>query len=397
MPNPHKRLAEAIDDYLRYRRARFAETTVQQERYVLRRFQAEIGDIQVRHLRAERVTDWFYGEGGLMQPHITRHRRSRDPVLPSTHNYYRNRLASFFRFCAQRGWLRDDVLREVTPMTSVRRERQQPSPAILLAMLDAAANPRDRAYLATAMNTGLRSNELVRLRIGHVLLDAGSLLVLISKTSEEDKLPISADLDEELRSWLLVYQGDLARPLQSEDHLFPARRGSRYQWHKAPNGTAVRSRTAPSWVPDRPMTHTERIVQEVLGAVGLETKGEGTHTIRRAVARAWFNDLASESGYDPALRTVSALLHHKSGTTTEHYLGLSTERQRRDEALRGKPFLSRMVQDEARVIPLRATGCVLALPGRGLRTHRLRARAAARMLLADRRAERHRRAGGPGS
>lgn len=355
MPSPYKRLTEAVEDYLNYRSARFATTTVEQEGYVLRRFAAAIGDIQLRHLRAERVTEWFYGTGGLMQAHVTRDRRSREPIKPSTHNFYRSRLASFFKFCTQRGWLRDDPLAEIQPMKEISRVRLQPSPPLLLAMLDAAASGRDRAYLAMAMNTGLRANEIVRMRFGDVDLDSGSIMVRVSKTHEEDSFPISADLDTELRRWLFAYRGDLGRDLRPEDHLFPARQGPRYRWHRSPDGSAVRTITEPAWRPERAMTHTQRVVQAALAAVGLPTKDEGTHTIRRAVARAMFDDLTTEVGYDAALRTTSAMLHHKSGATTERYLGLSSERRRRDDALRGRPFLTRMVRKDAEIVPLRPT------------------------------------------
>lgn len=355
MPSPYKRLSEAVDAYLTYRSARFAKTTVEQEGYVLRRFAAALGDIQLRHLRAERVTDWFYGTGGLMQAHVTRDRRSREPIKPSTHNFYRSRLASFFKFCTQRGWLRDDPLSEIQPMPEVSRVRLQPPPSLLLAMLDATPSARDRAYLAVAMNTALRSNEIVRMQVGDVDFESGSLMVRISKTHEEDSFPISADLSKELRRWLFAYSGDLGRNLRPTDHLFPTREGPRYRWHRSADGSAVRSMTAPSWRPERPMTHTERVVQKALATVGLPTKDEGTHTIRRAVARAMFDDLTTEVGYDAALRTTSAMLHHKSGATTERYLGLSSERRRRDDALRGRPFLTRMVQAEAEILPLRLT------------------------------------------
>lgn len=240
-------------------------------------------------------------------------------------------------------------------MTMLRRERLQPGPRKLLDLLDVAATPRDRAYIAVGINTALRSNEMLRIRVRDIDLAAGSLFVTISKTNEEDVLPVSADLDVELRRWLVTYQKDLGRRLDSDDFLFPARRGGRYQWHRKSDGTQERTRTPPSWAPDRPMTHAARVVQEALAAVGLPTRGEGSHTLRRGVARAMFDDLTTEVGYDAALRTVSALLHHKSAATTEHYLGLSSERQRRDEALRGKPFLSRMVDRDANVLPLRPT------------------------------------------
>lgn len=49
-------------------KARRSETTLQQSGFVLRRFVATVGDMQVRHLRPERVSAFFYGPGGLMEP-----------------------------------------------------------------------------------------------------------------------------------------------------------------------------------------------------------------------------------------------------------------------------------------------------------------------------------------
>lgn len=352
MATQNKRLNEAVEDYVGYRAARFAAQTVEQEGYLLRRFAASIGDIQLRHLTPEHVTDWFYGPAGVRDAHVTRDGVHREAVKPSTHHYYPTRLASFFGFATKRGWIRQDLLQDVQPMRLPVVKRQQPSPHMLLAMLDLAQNDRDRAYIATTINTGLRANEIASLCVGDVDLDGGWLLATISKSHEEDAFPITQDLDVELRRWLLAYEQQLGRPLLREYFLFPARKGSVYRWYKSEDGTKERRRTPEAWQPERRMTHTERTIQHALRALGLPTKGEGTHTVRRAVARHFFDSMADDVGYDNALRTVSAMLHHKSMATTEHYLGLSSEGKRRDERLRGQPFLSAMVATE-NVVPLR--------------------------------------------
>src|SRR5690606_30101648 len=98
----------------------------------------------------------------------------------------------------------------------------------------------------------------------------------------------------------------------------------------------------------------ERVVQGALGALGYPTRGEGCHTVRRSVARAFFDSMATDTGYDAALRTVSAMLHHKSSATTEIYLGLTSERVRRDSLLRGRPFLSALGAPVAEIVELHA-------------------------------------------
>jgi integrase len=348
------RLNESVESYLVYRQSRYAGSTVSNEGFVLRRFAAWVGDIQLRHLTAEKVEAWFYGPDGLMSEHITRDGIRREAIQPSTHNFYRNRLASFMRYATQRGLLRQDLLLHVAPMTVERKHRQQPSAHVLLALLDAAEHGRDRCYIATAINTGLRSNEITRLTVGAVDLDGGWLAVRITKSHDNDQQPITSDLDSELRRWLTTYAVEIGRPLGENDFLFPGRTGSRYVWRTSQDGDKVRDRAPSTWQPHRPVAHSERIIKAAMGKAGLPTKGEGTHTIRRAVARAFFDSMSNEVGYDAALRTVSALLHHKSSATTEHYLGLSSERKRRDERLRGKPFLTAMIEKD-NVIPLRAS------------------------------------------
>ncbi len=89
---------QGVEEYLAYRAARFAVTTVKQEGYVLRRFAVNVGQHrQVRYLQAKVVSDWFYGAQGVMAEHRTRDQVTRPGVQASTHNYYRNRLKSSSR------------------------------------------------------------------------------------------------------------------------------------------------------------------------------------------------------------------------------------------------------------------------------------------------------------
>jgi hypothetical protein len=41
------------------------------------------------------------------------------------------------------------------------------------------------------------------------------------------------------------------------------------------------------------------------------------------------------------------MLHHASGEMTEHYLGLHTERLRRNESVKGRPMYPSIVADVA--------------------------------------------------
>ena len=340
------KLSEAVAAYLTFKTSRGApESTMKPTRYLFQRMVRFIGDLQVRNLRPKHFSDWFYGPKGLMESGISN----------NTHNTYRALVKGFTEWCSKRAMTRYDLMEDVMALQVRRRRRQQPKPHILLQMLDATKSPRDRGYLAVAINTALRKSEITRLTVGDVDLDAGILYVTRSKGGEEDEIPITSDLDTELRQWLLYYAEEIEEPLRDEYYLFPAYSPARIVgWQKnekapmSPIHELRRLNPTSQWE-----ARTEKVIKDAMLAVGLtHTRGEGTHTIRRAVARAYFDSMASDTGYDATLRTVAALLGHKRLSTTETYLGLSTERVRRDESMRGKPFLTAMV-DDSNVTPLR--------------------------------------------
>ncbi len=171
----HLRLSEGLERYERYRRDRgVQEQTLRDQRYLYLRFQQWYGDVQMRHLRQERVAQWFYA-------------RSR-PLSPATHNAYRARLASFFAHAIRRGWIRVDPMVDVHRMRVPQRLRQRPAPDLLADVIDQADDDRDRAILATLVTTALRQNSVRLLRIGDVDLAQGWLRVNVTKTLQHDEL-----------------------------------------------------------------------------------------------------------------------------------------------------------------------------------------------------------------
>jgi integrase len=278
----------------------------------------------------------------MLAPHTDRSGVQRQPVQASSHNFYRARLKGFFEFCSNRGWTRAHLLTYVDPMPVARKIRQQPSPSHLWAMLDSDTEPRNRAILAVAMNTGMRSNEIARLTVGDVDLQTLSLRAWISKSQIEDAMPITADLAAELRVWLNEYAKSIGRPLLPADMLLPARTGPRYRWRTMPDGTTKKYQTPSIYVPHRHVRKLHEIAQTAMRSVGLETKHEGIHTVRRAVARAYYDSLKTR-GHEEAIRAVMVLLHHSNQSTTETYLGVSVERKARDESLRGRHLVPRPV------------------------------------------------------
>jgi integrase len=350
-------LRSAITEYLDIRRAGKADNTMRTDESLLPRFADHVGDLTLDVLTPQQVREFFHGDGGLMDIHVTRIKgqQLRAAVGPTTFNAYRKRLKVFFSYAHANGHAPlDNYLSLVDPLPEMKRQRMQPSPGILLQLLDQTECAMHRAYLATAINTACRASELVNLRVGDVDFAKSEVFVTVIKTHEEDEMPLTADLERELRVWFEEYAALLGRPLQADDYLFPARSGNQIKTHylDPESGRRVYERTPFVWHADRPVERTEKIVKAALARLGLPTRYEGTHTLRRAVARAYFDQLAEEVGYDAALRTVSALLHHSSMTTTERYLGLSTEKRRRDETMKGRAFLTGMVSQQ-NVVPLR--------------------------------------------
>lgn len=344
-------LSQAIEEYLRGRRARFSKTTVTNETHVLLRFARWYGNVQVRNMRAERVEEWFIE---LRQPHSTALREEVPPVSPGTYNFYRTRLASLFRWCTRRGLLKTDLLAEVTPLTVPKKTRLRPAPAVLLDLPNHAENARDRAFIAMLCGTAFRRSTALALRVRDLDLGEGWLQAKITKTAEEDVFPISSDLEPELRCWLRAYAVDIGRPLTGDEVLFPRRVGVCLRWVEGEDGRKVRTHERGRWDPTTAMRSPELIVQRALRRAGVEVgPGEGCHTLRRAVARAVFDSLSSQ-GHDHAVKQVSAMLHHRNLQTTESYLGLNAEVERRNLLMRGKPLLSAMVRSEdAEVVNLR--------------------------------------------
>lgn len=371
MPARYPLLSLIMNEYVMLTKARRGEgATYQQDKQVLGLFLRITGDKQARNVTAQHIEQFFYGPGGIRDWHVTTSRRTTQgkmpPVSESTHNHYRSRLMVFVTWAVHKGYMKSGLVDEafnkstgvVRPLKVPKVQRQRPTPATLLAFLEKASNARDRAYLATAVNTALRASEIRNMKVKDVDLDAGYIYVTIQKTGDVDDQPITLDLDRELRVWLTTYAKDLGRPLHGDDYLFPRRRGGLISHYEVNDeGERVMVRQPYVWVPDWPIRETHKIVQHCLKEMGLPTTKEGTHTIRRAVALAYFQEAAKERGDVAALRETSALLHHSSTATTEIYLGMTPEKNRRNHRMRGKPFLSTMVQGE-NVVPLRraATG-----------------------------------------
>jgi len=314
---PTPNLSDAVAQYLGSRR-NLATSTLLNDQAVLRKFARGVGiDREVGHLTPEQIEAHF---------------RTLDGHRASSWNKARQRIGLFQVYGRNHGWVRGpDWFRDVPKRTVPAIERLRLSPIELVELPGLVQDPRDRALLAIAVNTGLRSGEIASLTIGDVDLDLAELYVYRSKSKRDDRLPITATLDRELRRWLTSYT-EIVGPLDAKMLLVPGRHVPKYD-------AAVKGWGLGELNPRARIRKPHAVVQRALTAMNVETTWqEGLHTVRRSVGRAVF-DHASASGHDSALRLTAALLGHKNVATTELYIGTDQDRRRRDDLLKAKDFL----------------------------------------------------------
>src|ERR1035437_9488390 len=204
------KIDDAVETYLSFReRKRFSPQTMLVDERILRKFAMDMGGMQVKNLKPDHVTDWFYGKGGLMGPHTGKHKggKTLPGIADSTHNQYRSRLKVFFDWMSKRGMTKVDLLEDVDMLKVAVRVRQQPKPGVLLHFLDSAKHPRDRAYLSLAMNSALRASEVIRIAVGDVDLERGYYKITTSKRKQGDWMPITTNLDVGLGGGVMESEG----------------------------------------------------------------------------------------------------------------------------------------------------------------------------------------------
>lgn len=213
-------------------------------------------------------------------------------------------------------------------------------------LIEAASDPRLKIGLSLACNTALRISDILVLKVPELKMESGYMRSHVQKSRMIDDKPITSDLEDELRLYLKWYTQECGAVLKSDYFLIPGFR------------QVGRTREGPvhETVPSRPVSYTW-ITDKFRDAVDLaglpREEGESWHSLRRSAARVFF-DRASDAGYDTALRMTQDFLNHKRADTTERYLGLTTERVKRDELLRGRSLLR---PDElSNVLPLRRSG-----------------------------------------
>jgi len=300
------RLEDATAIYLRERAAAYAANTVRNDRTALSKLRQVLGDVDISDIDRQSMI--------RVMSHI------RGTCSPSTTNSMHGTYSAFFRWCRAEQVVPPDhdPLVNVRYLTVPDRQRVRVPLHEFPALLDAAPDPQHRMLTALGLFLFLRASEAVSLRIADVDLDAGTIDVTVWKTGDSDIMVISPELDVELRRWFRYYQ-DECGPLEKDWFLVPAKVQAGFGTHRLN--------------PTRSISRPQEVISRVLEAHGVRVQGESMHCLRRSGARALFNELA-DNGIDGALEMVQAMLHHKSVTMTERYLGITHSRAKRDALIR---------------------------------------------------------------
>ena len=162
------------------------------------------------------------------------------------------------------------------------------------ARLELAGNLRDLALFNLAIDSKLRGCDLVRLKV------------------------VDLVVGDRVRDRVTVIQSKTNRPLQFE--VSDNTRDSIWNWVCSPEmlGHAC---LFPSRLHDRPHVSTRqyaRLVRDWVSAIGLDSSGYGTHSLRRTKAAQIYRKTGN-------LRAVQLLLGHTKVDSTVRYLGVELE------------------------------------------------------------------------
>lgn len=319
-------LSDAMDDYANLRRSQdYSKRTLNNEGGILRRFLAISGNIWVHNISERHVIRYLEEASKTRQPN----------TLQLDHST----LSQFFDWArrSKRMSMSTDPMAFIRRPKMTKKERNRLHVGQFAHLLDTAGtdDPRNRAVIAVLLYLLIRDQEAADLRVGDVDLDGGYITVRVTKSHQEDRMPICAELDAELRLWLTKYS-EAVGTLRPNYYLLPRRKsvGLLLENNRISGHEMV-------FLPTEKVSRLGSVVRPILEKAGFPVRdhagraaGEGAHTLRRSGARALFDRLCEE-GYDHSLRIVQSMLHHASVSQTELYLGLSADRKSRDEILRG--------------------------------------------------------------
>lgn len=335
-----QRLSEAADAWLEYREMveDRSKNTLMNDRSRMVKLLTHIGsNVYCENITNVHVTQSLIASRATCSPRSV-------AMMVSTYNV-------FFRWCQDT----NRIPARCNPMAGVKAPKWHVEERNILPvdkfepLIESARSPRDRILLVSALHSLKRSGEMTAWRYGDLDLNACKIRTHIFKSKKDDRTPIGEEWEEELRRWLTAYQEECG-PLQPEWYLIPGRTSPIFlKGHDS--FPALVDPDSAKLAPMKRFARPAYVAGYALKAVKFETrdprtgksKNEGMHTLRRAGGRARF-DALRESGYDGALEELRETFNHKYVSMTEHYLGVTLGRMRRDENIIGKKFFPQLAK-----------------------------------------------------
>lgn len=311
------KLSDASSEYRRHLKVSgLGKGTINGRYYTLLKLIKVVGDIECARVTARHVDDFFEHYAHWEQ---------------STRNNAVTYLRMFFTWCRERGYapLKPDPLAGWKTRRIRKKEALRIPVTQWARIFEACETPVETILCATGLFLMLRASEQKLIQVKHVHLEENLIEIYRVKTGDYDPMPIPSELEPFIRRHLIwLSENGWAQP---DNYFIP---GTRATGERRPNGTFTGATTIN---PLKPVPEPWEVIQGVLARAGYPTTRQGQHTFRRSGARAYFTELRGE-GYDSALRDVQAMLGHESVKSTEWYLGIKVDRDRRDMRLRGKPM-----------------------------------------------------------
>lgn len=268
-----------------------------------------------------------------------------------TRGMKQNHLSLFIEWCRARGYIaraNDPLFGRQKPKVP-KIERLRISRDRFGEVLNLAPNPRDRMIVGTLLYLLCRDSEARVIRWKDVLWEQDEVYIYARKTGQDDHLPMSAELREELERWKHYFEStySIIQPdwyVLSPTASNPPRDPITGKW--------LTGRI--TWEPQRPLQRLVPRIIPILEAMDYDLYRDGSHTLRRSGARELFEALSHTESADKALRIVQSMLGHASLAQTEAYIGLERDRQSRNKAIKGKRMYGEPAKPEGKVISLKA-------------------------------------------
>jgi integrase len=191
-------IAEAVAEFLAYKKPRVKERQLANLTDQLKRFSADFGDVPISTVTTAQIDKWLSSLRSRRNPDKLREA----PLLsPLTRNHHRATLYAFFGYSAAQArlWCPRNPVADLEPEQVATSEPQAYSPEDAAAIMQAALDhkPALVPVLALGMFAGLRVSEAVEIDLSKLKSDVDEFRVSKSKTG-----PRIAPLSATCKAWL---------------------------------------------------------------------------------------------------------------------------------------------------------------------------------------------------